>query len=104
VAKSISGRERLKIPTACSQEFLEQSDTPQKRTNDQRYRSRNESRLDRTWTNVAEVVDRDSATVCEVVLRMYYGNADGDADVTHRFLADLIPIEERLKTANSTTS
>ena len=46
---------------------------------------------------MAEGIDRDPATVREVVLRMYDGDSDSHADVTHRFLADLVTIEERLK-------
>jgi hypothetical protein len=46
---------------------------------------------------VAEGIDRDPATVREVVLRMYDGDSGCHADVTHRFLADLVTIEERLK-------
>lgn len=46
---------------------------------------------------MAEAVNRDPATVREVVLRMYDGNPGDHADVTHRFLADLDTIEERLR-------
>lgn len=78
-------------------QFLEHSGTPRKRKDGRRYRSKDESRLDRTWVEVAGAVDRDTATVREVVLRMYDGDPDNHADVTHRFLADLVTIEERLR-------
>jgi len=52
---------------------------------------------DHAWVDVAEAVDRDPATVREVVLWMYDGDSGDHADVTHRFLADLVPIEERLR-------
>lgn len=78
-------------------QFLEHSGTPRKRKDGRRYRSNNESRLDRAWVSVAEGIDRDPATVREVVLRMYDGDSGSYADVTHRFLADLVTIEECLK-------
>lgn len=82
-------------------QFLKRSGAPRKQMNGRRYRSENETRLDRAWVDIAEAVDRDSATVRDVVLRMYDGNPAGHIDVTHRFLADLITIEERLQKGKS---
>jgi hypothetical protein len=78
-------------------QYLERSGTPRKRKDDHRYRSEDETRLDRAWVDVAEAVDRDPATVREVVLRMYDGDSGDHADVTHRFLDDLVTIEESLR-------
>jgi hypothetical protein len=88
-----AGRASLRYRLAVAQQFLSLRGNPPKRKDGNRFRSEEESRLDRAFTQAAEAYDRCESTVRNLcVHRMYSGD-----DATVQFRSDLLAIEERLQ-------
>ena len=89
---SQDGENAIEYRLAVIREFVESSGHPEKRKNGKRYRTRDQSRLDRAFTRIASVNDKCENTIRNACVHSLYSGENQ----TEQFLSDLKRIEQRL--------
>lgn len=86
------GSDAIEYRLAVIREFVESSGYPAKRKDGRRYRTRDQSRLDRAFTRISSVTDKCENTIRNACVHSIYSGENQ----TEQFLKDLKRIEQRL--------